>query len=142
MITHEIQPNLALFELSQITSSVSPPHTPPLSSSAPWQPSATLISKDLEESWGLPLFLKSPSFQVRLFERGAERGPRGLALDADTFPPLDGRLVDSDSTQSPCASLKRTHSLRSAGNLNPYVSMNIWLSCDSLQVFKSRRCAA
>ncbi|CAB1427005.1 unnamed protein product [Pleuronectes platessa] len=30
---------------------------------ASWQPSATLISKDLEKSWGLPLLLKSLAFK-------------------------------------------------------------------------------
>lgn len=69
MITHEIQPNLRLFELSQITSSVF------FSSRAPWQPSATLISKDLEKSWGLPLFLKSPAFKSACLNMAQSKVP-------------------------------------------------------------------
>lgn len=91
MITHEIQPNLALFELSQITSSVFfvffVPAPPPFSGGAPRQPSATLISKDLEKSWGAASLPQVSDFQVVSFEGGAERGPSGPALDKATFPP-------------------------------------------------------
>lgn len=113
MITHEIQPNLRLFELSQITSSFF------FSSRAPWQPSATLISKDLEKSWGLPLFHKSSAFKSACLNMAQSEVPEVWLW---TTPRSQyGRLVGTDrsreeSEKSPCASLKHTHFPFSAGN--------------------------
>lgn len=82
MITHEIQPNLALFELSQITSSV-------FFSSLQQSSLADLCSPHLQgfgQKLGAASLPQVAGFQVSLFERGTERGPRGLALDNATFP--------------------------------------------------------
>lgn len=145
MITHEIQPNLALFELSQITSSVPPPHTPPLLllspaalPGSPLLPSSPRIWRKVGgclSSSSLRLF-KSACLNVAQSE--SQRSGSGHRHHLPITRPATSRHRQK---QSPRASLKPTHSLRSAGNLNPYVSMNISLSCDSLQVFKSRRCA-
>lgn len=109
MITHEIQPNLTLFEPSQITSSVF------FSASLLQQSSlAALCYPHLQgfgEKLGAASLPQVASFQVSLFERGTERGPRGLALDSRHLPSTDERLVGTDrNTES--QRLIKTYTLR------------------------------
>lgn len=82
MITHEIQPNLRLFELSQITSSVFFFFARAELLGSPLLPSSLRIWRKL----GAASLPQVDCFQVSLFEHGTERGPRGLTLDNATFP--------------------------------------------------------
>lgn len=88
MITHEIQPNLRLFELSQITSSVF----------FFFFSLAALISEDLVKKkikkLGAASLPQVACFQVSLFEHGTERKVPEVWFW--TTPPSQYRLVDTD----------------------------------------------
>lgn len=138
MITHEIQPNLRLFELSQITSSVFFLAPAELTGS-PLLPSSLRI-------WREKLGAASPPqvacFQVSLFEHGTERGPRGLALDNATFHQYRrGTVVDTDRNREEqhreSLRLIKTYTLSvlcREFTQNPYVSLNFH---SLLTLFKS-----